>query len=120
MSEAFIKALKWFFLALCAVIGTSAFILADERGTIKPVAIGILAFGVLYITSYFWKMFRKRTLFMCVIIFLVISFAAPYVPVALYILFGYPMEFFDPYYTWAGTIFAVGLPVMTVYFYRYD
>ena len=58
MSEALLKAIRWYILAGCAVIGTSAFIISDKTGSIRPVMIGILAYGVIYIMSFVWKVFR--------------------------------------------------------------
>lgn len=120
MSEAFLKAIKWYIMMGFIMMGTTAFILADERGSVKPVMIGIMGYGAVYIMSIFWKEFRGKLLFSSLFVFLLLSFVAPFVPDAMYILFAYPQHIFDPYWTWAATVGALGIPVMILVFYRYD
>lgn len=120
MSEAFLKALKWYILVGCAIIGTSAFIIADNSGSVRPVIIGVICYGVVYIMSYFWREFRDKLLLYSIVVFLSLSFFSAKVPVVLYILFGFPMTLFDPHYTWAGTVGVLGIPIMTYIFKKYD
>ncbi len=120
MSEALLKAFRWWILAMCAVVGTSAFIISDATNSTKPVIIGILSYGLIYIMSLFWKEFRERVLIMSIAVFLLLSFLSPYVPDAMYVLFGYPQRLFDPYYCWAGLVTAFGIPIMSLVFLKYD
>ena len=120
MSEAFLKSLKWYVLAISVIIGASAFIVSNDTGSIKPVMIGIVGFGVAYIMSYFWTEFREKVLFFSIVTFLGLSFLAPSVPDAVYVLFGHRMAPMDPYYLWAMTVAALGIPIMTIVFYFYD
>ncbi|MGH1377487.1 MAG: hypothetical protein ACRBB3_01575 [Alphaproteobacteria bacterium] len=120
MSEAFLKALKWYILVGSAIVGTSAFIIANNSNSVRPVLIGVISYGVVYIMSYFWKEFRDKLLLYSIIVFLVLSFFSAKVPVFLYILFGFPMSLFDPHYTWAGTVAVLGIPIMTYIFNKYD
>ncbi|MGN7438712.1 MAG: hypothetical protein ACTHOO_08720 [Alcanivorax sp.] len=123
MSEAFLKALKWYILCLSVIVGAAAFIISNNTGSIKPVMIGILGFGVAYIMSYFWTEFREKVLFLSIVTFIVLSFISPYVPDAIYILFGHrmgPLYGFTEYYIWAGIVGALGIPTMTAVFYFYD
>ncbi len=120
MSEAFLKSIKWLVMAVCAVVGTSAFIISDNTGSIKPVLLGILTYGVIYIMSYFWEEFRGRLLLYSIFVFLGLSFASAYVPEAMHVLFGYPVRLFDPFYVWGITVAGAGLPIMTFVFYKYD
>ncbi len=120
MSDAFLKAVKWYVLVACAIIGTSAFMIADQSGSVKPVIIGIVTYGVVYIMSYFWTEFRGKLLLASIVVFVLLTFASPYVPLVMYILFAIPPELFDPYYTWGVTVGALGIPIMVLVFYRYD
>ncbi len=105
---------------MCAVIGTSAFIISDNTNSTKPVIIGILSYGFIYIMSLFWKEFRERILLMSIGVFLVLSLVAPYLPDAMYVLFGYPQRLFNPYYCWASLVTAAGIPIMSLVFLKYD
>ena len=118
LSEAFLKALRWYIIAGSAVIGTSAFIIADNTGSVKPVMIGVLAYGVVYMTSYFWEEFRGKLLLLGILVFLAISFASPAVPYLLSGLSGHDPLSWDPYYIWGGAMAAFGIPAMTFVFYK--
>ncbi|PCJ02699.1 MAG: hypothetical protein COB14_01695 [Alphaproteobacteria bacterium] len=120
MSEAFLKALKWYILVGCAIIGTSAFIISDNTGSTKPMIIGVLGYGVVYIMSYFWKEFRQKLLLYSIIVFLALSFLSPKIPIWMYIFFNYNPASFDPYFTWAATVGVLGIPIMTFIFKKYD
>lgn len=119
MSEYFLQACKWYVLALCAVVGTSAFIISDDTGSIKPVMIGVLSYGVIYIMSIFWTEFRGKVLLFSFLTFLGISIASPYIPTALYILFGYTTTAFNEYALWAAAMGVIGIPIMTIVFRKY-
>ncbi|MGH1376339.1 MAG: hypothetical protein ACRBCK_08325 [Alphaproteobacteria bacterium] len=120
MSEAFLKAVKWYVLVACAITGTSAFIIADKSGSVKPVIFGVVTYGIVYIMSYFWTEFRGKLLLFSILVFIVLTFASSYVPIAMYVLFAMPPELFDPYYTWGATVGVLGVPAMTLVFHRYD
>lgn len=120
MADLFMKALRWAIMSLCVVIGLSAFIIADGRNTVKPIMVAILSFGTMYVMSAYWKDLKEKTLFWGMILFLVLTFASSYVPIGFYILFGWNPDYFDPYYTWGGTVFAVGIPIMMYIFKKYD
>lgn len=120
MSEAFLKALKWYVLVFSVIVGASAFIISDQTGSVKPIMLGVLGFGVAYIMSYFWTEFREKLLFLSILTFVGLSFLAPYAPDALYVLFGYKMIVYNPYYMWAATVAVLGIPIMWVVFYFYD
>ncbi|PCI57038.1 MAG: hypothetical protein COB36_01860 [Alphaproteobacteria bacterium] len=120
MSEAFLKALKWYILVGCAIIGTSAFIISENSGSVRPILIGVLSYGVVYIMSFFWKEFRRKLLLLSIIVFLVLSFLSPKIPIWAYILFNYNPAAFDPYVTWAATVGILGIPIMMFIFKKYD
>ncbi len=120
MSEALLKALKWLILVECAIIGTTAFIISNDRDTVAPIMVGILAYGVVYIMSYFWKEFRDKLLLMSVGVFLGLTYASIYTPIGMYILFGIDPAWFDEFYTWAATVAVGGVPIMMVIFKIYD
>ena len=123
MSEAFLKSLKWYFLCLAVIVGATAFIISNNTGSVKPIMLGILGFGVAYIMSYFWNEFREKVLFLSIVTFIGLSYFSTFVPDTLYILFGYkmgPLYGYTEYYLWAGTVGLLGVPVMTAVFYFYD
>lgn len=120
MAEAFLKALKWYILVGCAIIGTSAFIISDNTGSVRPVLIGILSYGVVYIMSFFWKEFRRKLLLYSIVVFLALSFLSPKMPIIMYILFNYNPASFDPYYTWGATVGILGIPIMMFIFKKFD
>ncbi len=120
MIEAFFKAIKWYVIAISTIIGTSAFIIANNSGSIKPVMLGILSYGMVYAMSHFWKEFREKILLSSIITFLILSFASPYIPYLMYILFAHNPASFDPYYTWGLTMAILGIPIMTLVFNKLD
>lgn len=120
MSEAFLKAFRWYIIMLFVIIGTSAFIMADESKSVRPIMIGILGYGAVYIMSVFWKDLRGKLLFASFAVFLALSVVARFTPEIMYILFAYNPAIFDPYYTWAATVGVLGIPIMTIVFYRMD
>lgn len=120
MSEAFLKAVKWFVLVECVVAGSTAFIISNKMGSIAPIMIGILAYGVVYVMSYFWKEFRDKLLLISIVLFLGLTYASQYVPAALYIAFGWPMVGYNEFVVWGATVGIIGLPIMTIAFYKLD
>jgi len=120
MSEAFLKAVKWLVLVECVVVGSAGFIISNATGSIAPIMIGILAYGVVYVMSFFWKEFRDKLLLISIILFLVLSYASNYVPEMLYVAFGWPMEGYNEFYLWGTTVGIIGVPFMTLAFYKYD
>ncbi|PCK00449.1 MAG: hypothetical protein COA45_01330 [Zetaproteobacteria bacterium] len=120
MAEALLKAIKWYILVGCGIIGTSAFIISENSGSIRPVLVGVLCYGIVYIMSHFWKEFRRKLLLYSIIVFLALSFLAPQVPIYMYIFFAINPAWFDPYYTWGATVGILGIPIMTFIFKKYD
>ncbi|MCB1782750.1 MAG: hypothetical protein KDI13_02030 [Alphaproteobacteria bacterium] len=119
MSELFLKSLKWYVLALCVVIGTSAFSIADEMKSIKPVIIGIFSYGLAYILSAFWKDFKNRLLLAAIVVFFGIAIITPYLKVIIYILTGWTWDI-NPYALWAVATGVIGVPVMMFVCRRFD
>ena len=120
MSEAFLKALKWYIIALAAIVGTSAFIIASNSGSVKPVMLGVFGYGVVYGMSMYWKDLSKKLLLASLIVFLSISFVSSKIPIVVYILLGYNLTAVDPYNMWGLAMAAIGIPIMTAVFYFYD
>lgn len=120
MSEAFLKAFRWLILAECVVIGTTAFIISNDRDTVAPIIVGVLAYGVVYIMSYFWREFREKILLASFFVFLVLTFASAYVPDVLFVLLGLPRGGYNEFILWGSTVGVLGVPIMTLIFYRYD
>lgn len=126
MSETLLKSFKWCVLCLAMIMGTTAFMIASDTGSPKPVMLGVLSYGLVYIMTTFWKEFRGKLLLLSVSIFLALSFAVPYIATAAYILFGYalpPIETLstiEQFYLWAGTVISLGWPLIFIVFWKYD
>ena len=120
MNEAFMKALKWYFLVFFIVIGASAFIIADTSNSYKPVMVGILAFGVVYVLSTFWQDTDSKVFIISAVLFMVVAQLYAYVPPYLYMFTGVDIRGFNPYVIWAAMEGIVGIPVMTFVFKVYD
>ncbi len=124
MSEAFLKALRWYFIAACAVIGTTSFILADHYNSIKPVGIGILSFGIVYIMTAFWKDVRGKLLAANVGVFFLLTLLSSHIYTILYVLFGLKISsmgmFANQYFMWGFIEALIGIPIMAVVFFFYD
>lgn len=120
MSEAFLKAVKWLVLVQCAIAGTTAFIISNANGSIAPIMVGILSYGVVYVMSYFWKEFRDKLLLISIGLFLALTYASKFVPEAMFVLLGWPMEGYNEFINWAVTVGLFGVPIMTLAFYKYD
>lgn len=120
MSELLLKSFKWSLIALFVVIGFSAFMIADRTDSVKPIMIGILSFGIVYVLSIYFKNFRGKLLFWSVAVFVALTVASNYVPLGFYILFGWNPSYFDPYITWAGTVLLGGMPIMMPVFKKFD
>ena len=115
-SEAFLNGLRWYAIAGSAVVGTSAFIISDNTGSIKPFMLGVLAYGVVYMVSYFWEAFRQKILLISIIVFLVISFSSSTVVSILSLFSGHDPASYDPYIAWLMSMGVFGIPVMTFVF----
>lgn len=124
MSEAFLKALRWYFIALCAVIGTSCFILAEHYNTIKPVGVGILAYGTVYIMTAFWKDVRGKLLAANMGVFFLLTLFSGYTGFILYEIFDIKQKSLgmvgNPYVMWGIVEAVLGIPIMAVVFFFYD
>lgn len=124
MSEAFLKAVRWYMIAACVIIGTSCFILAEKYDTIKPVGISILAYGMVYIMTAFWKDVRGKLLAANIAVFFGLTLLCNYIYTIIYILFGLqPTELgmlSSPYLMWAAVVGVLGIPIMAVVFFFND
>lgn len=119
MSESLLQAMKWYVLVFFTIIGTSAFIISDKSGSVKPIMVGIISYGIVYIMSYFWREFRRKILLYSILIFMALTIASAYVPMMAYLLLNVDPNWFDTYYTWAGTM-LIGIPAMVFVFHKYD
>lgn len=124
MSEAFLKALRWYVIAVCVVIGTACFIWADQMHSIKPVGISILAYGTVYIMTAFWKDVRGKLLAANIAVFFGLTLLSGYMEVILYILFGWQKSdigyLADPQIMWGFIEGVFGIPIMSVVFFFND
>lgn len=119
MSQAFMKALKWYFLTIMVIIGTSAMIVSQETNSVRPVIVAILGYGVAYIMASFWRDFRGRLLFVSLLVFMVISAISTYQQEILFVLFGITEEY-NRFLVWGVAMGILGVPAMTLVFRKYD
>lgn len=124
MSDAFLKALRWYMIAVCVVIGTACFIWAEQYDTIKPVGVSILAYGMVYIMTAFWKDVRGKLLAANIAVFFGLTLLSHHMYEILYILFGLQKSdlgyLADPQIMWGAVEGVLGIPIMAVVFYFYD
>ncbi len=115
MAESFLKALKWYIMALAGVIGASAFMSANTTNNILPWIVVVLGFGVVYIMSYFWREFRGNILVVSFLVFIGLTFASRYAAAALYIIAGLDFTGYSDYFMWGFTM-LLGIPLMSLAF----
>lgn len=124
MSDAILKAIRWYFIAASVVLGTSCFILAERWDSVKPIGITVLAFGFVYIMTAFWKDVRGKLLAGNIAVFFLLTLLAGYAHTILYILFGLQKSDLgmlgDQFIMWGVVEAAIGIPVMTIVFWMYD
>ncbi|MCK5385016.1 MAG: hypothetical protein KAJ29_05515 [Alphaproteobacteria bacterium] len=115
MSEAILKALKWYVMALAGIVGASAFLMINKSGAVLPWIFVVLGFGVVYIMSYFWNEFRGKILIASFVVFLSLTVASSYTADVLYVFFDIDMLSYSKYFMWALTM-LIGIPLMTLVF----
>ncbi len=117
ISQAIIKAFKWYIIMLAAVIGGSSFLMASLEGSHFGWFASLLGFGTVYILSYFWQEFRARKLFISIAVFALLTGVSVYAVDVWYVLFGLRLAMYSPYFLWGVTVGAFGVPIMSVVFY---
>lgn len=118
MKEAIAKALKWYIIAGAVILGFWALVLADRTNSVKPVIIAVLGLGFAYIMSYFWKELKGKILFYSFALVAGCGYLSKYIPDLSIAFLRMPLNY-DFFLIWAGAVFVIGVPVMTVIFLRY-
>lgn len=116
MVESFLKALKWYFLALSGIVGSSAFLIANRTGAVFPWIVFVLGFGLIYILSFFWTEFRGKILLVSTLVFLGLTFASSYTADVLYVFLDINLLDYSQYFMWGFTM-LLGIPLMTLAFH---
>lgn len=119
MAEHFIKALKWYFLCLALIGGTTCMMISQETGSMRTIFPGVVLYGVAYVMAAFWRAFRGKLLFVSLFVFLLIAFGVQFIPMALFLLFDFTDEI-NPYLLWAAATGLFGIPLMTLVFRKLD
>lgn len=119
MTEAFMKSLKWYFLTLALILGSTCLMISQETGSVRPIIVAVFGYGTAYVMASFWKDFRGRLLFVSLLVFLMISIISAYMPMILYVLFNIDAEI-NKYLLWALCTGGLGVPIMTLVFRKYD
>ncbi len=124
MNEALMKAFRWYFIAFFIVVGASCFIISSETGSNKPILVGVLSFGVVYVLTSFWKDANNKVFMIGVLLFLAVSQipfgAMPYINPYVYLFTGVDMRTINPYLMWGVLEGLIGIPIMTLVFKAYD
>ena len=115
MSESFLLAFKWYLISLGLIIGFSAFIISQKINSMDPIIIGIVGVGSSYIMASIWKDFRDKLLLASGVAFVTLAIISPEMEYVVFVLFDYS-EPINPYFLWAMTTGAIGIPVMTIVF----
>jgi hypothetical protein len=100
---------------MCVAIGTAALMIAEETGSMKPVAFGMLGYGFAYVVGSLWKEMRGKILAWSMGVFFVITILSPYTNMVLFVLFGYEGEI-NKFFLWLLELTVIGIPVMLVVF----
>lgn len=106
MSETITKFIKWFISISAFIYGVSFLMRAEYTGTIKPVFLAVLCFGVVYWFSKTTYEAPRKILFYTFGVLLVAGAAARYVDLDMMM---FQIGYFASWQTWA---FLIGLPVM--------
>lgn len=117
MKQALAKAFKWFFICIGIVLGTSAMMIAEETGSMRPVMFILFGYGFSYVIGSLWKDLREKLLAWSIVVFVFCTIASAYLDDAVYILLNLS-EMPDKYVFWALTMLFLGVPIMTVVFRR--
>lgn len=101
------------------IIGTMCFFLASEEDNIRPVWVGVMSFGLVFIILSVWKTMRNKVLLITLILIVGLSFVAKYLPFWLFDATGIVINM-NYYILWALLVMFIGIPVMTVAFDKYE
>jgi hypothetical protein len=115
--EPFFKAMRWYFIALGMAIGSTAFMIAEETGSMTPVGFGILGYGYAYVSATVWRELKGRLLAWAICVYFGITIISPYVGDALYVLLIFDGEI-NKYVLWMALLTIIGIPVMAIVFRR--
>lgn len=110
-----LKALKWYLMAVAIIVGSSAFMAANETEDVMPWIMVVLGFGVVYIMSYVWNEFRGKILLISFATFITLTVLSSYTVDFFYIFLDVDMSSVSSYLTWGMTM-LLGIPVMAVAF----
>ncbi len=116
--QTFIKIFKWCLCATFFVIGCGFLAATDATGSIKPIFITILCFGILYwLSKSFFGASKSLLLVNCVV--LGIAGACSWY---LYQGFDFLSSWhgYDIFFEWALWCYVIGIPVMGFAFKKFD
>jgi hypothetical protein len=115
MAESFLKALKWYIMALAGIFGASAFLMANRGGSVLPWIFVVFGFGIVYIMSYFWREFRGKILVISALVFIGLTYISTYSAVTLLVFTDLDFTGYSQYFMW-GLTMLLGVPIMTLAF----
>lgn len=112
------KLFKWCVCATLFVAGCGFFFASDVTGSIKPIFMAIICFGVLYWLSKSFFGLPKKLLALNFIVVAVAAGAAYF----FYQGFGFLRGWsgFDLFFEWTLWCYAIGIPVMGFGFAKWD
>jgi len=119
MSEYYIKAMQWFALMLLVVLGSWAFFWSSHYNDMRPVMIGVVSYGFVFVVGTYWKVFKEKVLLFTILILISSAFGSRYLPYYLYVYTGIVLDY---HYAaiWTGLLFIPGVPLMAYVFKKYS
>jgi hypothetical protein len=113
-----VKIFKWCVCATLFVIGCGFLFATDATGSIKPIFVALVSFGILYwLSQSFFGMARKLLLINCIVL---VAAAG----CAFYLYQGFDAfrgwRGYDVFFEWALWCYAIGIPVMGISFKKFD
>lgn len=116
--ELMIKVFKWSLCATFFVIGAGFLWATNMTGSVKPIFVSILSFGILYWLSQAFFGKTKVLLGMTIAVLAVSCFCSLYFYHGFDFLSGW--HGYDLFFEWALWCYAIGIPVMTISFKKWD
>lgn len=118
MKVAFLKALRWYWIALLIIMGVIAIKVANETGSVNPAGLTVLGFGFAYVLGASWKEFKGKVLAWGIIVFVAIAFGSEYVRDLIFILFGLRLDMSQTM-LWLVNSTLLGIPAMMLVFRKF-
>lgn len=116
--DLFLKSLRWS-IFITFIIGGIGFFIAVQEGTIKPLMLSLLSFGVAYWMSDSWRGLAAKAMILSILWVMFSALLADRLPNLARNLAGVDI-YLNFYIRWIGLSFFPGIPVMMYIFKKHD